>query len=359
MSGNRLSLSALSDPSTPLAPPSRPGDGLVERKTAGSALGVEHLFLGADKRSSGHLIGGSLAGLGEPKHVLGVVFRSDRRSSTAAPPDRGALLLTRRERVFVAGSLALFAFIFTARLTVGAGTIDLSHYFYLPIALLAVATGPLWGALAGMGANGLYAMALTLTQGSPGYELGSTIALLRFCTFVGIGIAAGSLAHRNRELLERLQREANHDHLTGLLNLRGFEAALARRRQLGRPFALLLGDVDSLKEINDRDGHAEGNEALQRTASALTTSLREEDDIARLGGDEFALLTTLKHLEAAALAEILEKRLASKGLAISFGWAIYPDEGEREHLFELADKRLYEQKSIRKKRDALTLITAG
>ncbi len=285
--------------------------------------------------------------------------RLDRRSPTSVPPNRGVATATRRERAFFAASLALFALIFVALLTLGTHTVDLSHYFYLPVALLAVATGPLWGALAGMGANGLYAIALTLTQGSPGYELDSTTALLRFCTFVGIGIAVGSVATRNRELLERLQREASHDHLTGLLNLRGFDAAFARRRELGVPCALLLGDVDGFKEINDRDGHAQGDEALRRVASVLATSLREEDDVARLGGDEFALLVRLKDTEAGQLAEMLEKRLAAKGLAMSFGWATYPSEGERETLFQLADRRLYERKAVRKRRDAFVLIAGG
>jgi diguanylate cyclase (GGDEF)-like protein/PAS domain S-box-containing protein len=119
-----------------------------------------------------------------------------------------------------------------------------------------------------------------------------------------------------RHLLEqRLRHEADHDPLTGALNRRRFEdeltAQIERCRFRGESAALLMLDVDGLKQINDEHGHAAGDEALLRTAAALRGRLREPDVVGRLGGDEFAVLISgiaaqdADHL-AGELAELVE-----------------------------------------------------
>jgi diguanylate cyclase (GGDEF)-like protein len=91
-----------------------------------------------------------------------------------------------------------------------------------------------------------------------------------------------------------LQHLALYDTLTGVSNrvLFGdrFETALARARRRGSPLAVMVIDLDLFKEVNDRFGHAAGDEVLQAVANRMHATLRSGDTLARLGGDEFAVL---------------------------------------------------------------------
>ena len=89
---------------------------------------------------------------------------------------------------------------------------------------------------------------------------------------------------------------ATTDHLTLISNRRGFEV-LARHavqfcRRLQLPVTLLSFDLNKFKEINDRHGHAAGDQALKTFARGLLAVFRDSDVIGRLGGDEFAVLMT-------------------------------------------------------------------
>lgn len=100
-----------------------------------------------------------------------------------------------------------------------------------------------------------------------------------------------------------LERLAQSDPLTGLLNRRGFESqlqfalALARRSQ--RPLSILSVDIDLFKSINDRHGHDMGDAVLRHVAQLLGTRLRESDVLARMGGEEFMVLLPDTSREAA------------------------------------------------------------
>jgi diguanylate cyclase (GGDEF)-like protein len=160
--------------------------------------------------------------------------------------------------------------------------------------------------------------------------------------------------------------EANltyQDELTGLYNRRGFlrharaqldAAALARR-----PMLLIFVDLDGLKEINDRLGHAAGDRALVDTGAVLKSTFRERDVVARLGGDEFVVLVT----DSSAVRESdLLARLAHRlqglnerpgrefDLAFSTGVSAFdptsPD--PLEELLSEADNRMYLNKRRRK-----------
>ena len=110
---------------------------------------------------------------------------------------------------------------------------------------------------------------------------------------VGYGIIVEDVT-KQRELEERLRQEAVRDPLTGLANYRYLvgvlDGEIEQSKRTGREFALLLLDLDRLKQINDRYGHLTGSEALCRLASVLSSGCRQMDTAARFGGDEFAIV---------------------------------------------------------------------
>jgi diguanylate cyclase (GGDEF)-like protein len=260
----------------------------------------------------------------------------------------------------VGASLLSFAGVFLAFLTAERPGMGIGHFFYLAIALLALAAGPVWGALAGLAAAALYTTGILLNPDLPSTEALTAGAAIRLVTYTGMGVLVGWFAQRNLELVERLRILAERDFLTGLPNTRGFEIAIARRLTEGAPFALLLGDMDGLKAVNDAHGHAEGNEALQRLSALLGSSLRADDELARVGGDEFAVLTALDSgEEASRLAGRLERVAADSGAGITFGWAVFPQDGrEALSLFRAADERLYARKFVRTRDEPMRLRLA-
>ena len=121
---------------------------------------------------------------------------------------------------------------------------------------------------------------------------------------------------RNRDLLEQLERLSREDSLTGLANRRSWDETLAREFERSRrqdtSLAVLLCDLDRLKEINDRFGHATGDRVLKAAADVLLERVRAGDLAARLGGDEFAVLCPDTDIAAAsALGEDLRTRLSA------------------------------------------------
>jgi diguanylate cyclase (GGDEF)-like protein len=116
----------------------------------------------------------------------------------------------------------------------------------------------------------------------------------------GVGIAVAALlgalifVWSRNERMERLEREAGEDALTGLKNRRRFEeevkSAMARRRRDRGTGALLMIDLDHFKEVNDTHGHPAGDRLIEEVAEVLRHRARAGDIVARLGGDEFAVV---------------------------------------------------------------------
>lgn len=161
-----------------------------------------------------------------------------------------------------------------------------------------------------------------------------------------------TLEVRTELLSERLLQEqtaANRDWLTGALSRRGIQAELERitRAEPERRVALGLVDLDHLKIVNDRDGHAAGDQVLQLVATGLSI---DGAIVGRYGGDEYlVLLPDASEAEVLAYLSIVDWRLgnlASRGgistPGISSGFALYPEEATvPERLIELADQRMY------------------
>src|SRR5262249_53743762 len=140
--------------------------------------------------------------------------------------------------------------------------------------------------------------------------------------------------------LGELRFLADHDPLTRLLNRRAFvdrlEGEVARAVRYRRSFGLVIADLDNFKQLNDRYGHASGDEALVAFANVLTESLRKPDDAFRIGGDEFAVLvaeaTEEDTRQVVARVEALLEKLSAGGeewagkLSASFGCAACPED---------------------------------
>ena len=165
-----------------------------------------------------------------------------------------------------------------------------------------------------------------------------------------------ALKERVDRIADQLARAASTDDLSGLLNRRGFNERLGeelrRATRSKQGLALVVGDLDRFKEINDRFGHPAGDEALRRVGAMLRGCARESDTVARLGGEEFALV--LPYTEppgALAMAErirtVIRDDFAAEGLTISFGIAAYPEDGDsQDMLMRAADNALYTAKSL-------------
>jgi two-component system cell cycle response regulator len=159
-----------------------------------------------------------------------------------------------------------------------------------------------------------------------------------------------------KQYLDSCQEAAFTDHLTGLANRRRFERQLerevARTERYGRPFCLLLMDIDNFKDVNDTHGHDAGDEALRRVANVIQSGTRGIDTGARIGGDEFAVIlpeTDLVH--GLEVAERLRAAIAALDfnpaghITASLGAAELPTCARTgEELRTAADAALYEAK---------------
>lgn len=164
----------------------------------------------------------------------------------------------------------------------------------------------------------------------------------------------------------KLQFQATHDMLTGLMNhaqiLAVIQNELDRAIREGKPFGFVLFDLDYFKEVNDRFGHLAGDEVLRAVAARVLRSVRSYDAVGRYGGEEFlAVLPGCSVEDCAASAERLRHSIESQPVAhgdlqisitASFGVAVcdpQSDTGYRE-MIARADKALYRAKRNGKNR---------
>ncbi len=224
--------------------------------------------------------------------------------------------------------------------------LGIGHFYYVPIALVAFASGPVRGGLAGVFAAVLYNVGIVINPAIPS-TLEREQTVIRLITFVALGALIGVFVRRNRSLVHALSQLADRDSITGLPNTRVFQAAIEARLAASGGFGLLVGDIDELRTVN-KSGRERGDDALRRLADRLIAARRDGDEVARVGGDEFAVLADLDSVDARSLAISMEKHLRLAGEAVTFGWATYPQDGTNAlALYRAADERLYARKVAR------------
>jgi diguanylate cyclase (GGDEF)-like protein/putative nucleotidyltransferase with HDIG domain len=167
-----------------------------------------------------------------------------------------------------------------------------------------------------------------------------------------------SLSLQNALHFRRAETDAETDYLTNLPNARRLfiqlEMELEKCRNTGDCLAVVVCDLNSFKEVNDRRGHLAGDVLLTSISAAFRKSCPQLDTVARMGGDEFVfLIPHLKQEDAADRLESIAKTVTGACLAASLdvrvsaslGASFYPADGDTaEELLALADRRMYQDK---------------
>ncbi len=181
-------------------------------------------------------------------------------------------------------------------------------------------------------------------------------AALFFCVPVAVGALLVALRVDARQ--QGLRLISQQDALTGLGNRRLLQDRLnyeiSRHRRHSRRFTVLALDLDGFKQVNDRFGHAAGDEILREVARALEKAVRDQDTVVRMGGDEFCVLAPeIGWEDAERLAARLEQAVETAVggldmLGVSVGFAVFPDEGwTPDHLLARADEAGMQEKRAR------------
>ena len=162
-----------------------------------------------------------------------------------------------------------------------------------------------------------------------------------------------------RSRLDNAERLASTDSLTGVLNRREGERRLSEFIESGKPFCLIIFDLDRFKGINDRYGHKSGDQVLKSFARRLCEEVRPDDPVCRWGGDEFLVIMGSPLRDVMRRAYQIGERLRGRysitpegreimvPISASLGVAEYVPGESCEQLFERADGVLFKQKRVR------------
>jgi diguanylate cyclase (GGDEF)-like protein len=188
------------------------------------------------------------------------------------------------------------------------------------------------------------------------FDFGGTREILDSLVTVLLGLVILHMIRREQRITRRhvedLERLSLTDPLTGLGNRRAFERdldlAIHRAQRTGEPIALLYLDVNGLKKVNDRYGHAAGDETLRALAAVMRSQSRIGLDWGyRVGGDEFVMVLSAAPRGAQSLADRLAhafKERSPHGSGVSTGLVIWNGEQRLADLLREADTRMYRHK---------------
>jgi diguanylate cyclase (GGDEF)-like protein len=208
---------------------------------------------------------------------------------------------------------------------------------------------------------------LVLASTTPGLDVFSLAyasqAVGQLAPFLLVAYLTTTLSADITEARERIENLAQTDALTGLYNVRMFNEVWQRAHTSGERergvYALLMIDMDKLKDINDSFGHEAGNSAITLVAQCLQRSIRTTDYAARFGGDEFAVLlpgaspeiaeAVVKRVRHNVFKTTLDLRSRMIRCSVSIGVVNYPKDGrDMRELLSIADRKMYRDKELRR-----------
>jgi len=208
---------------------------------------------------------------------------------------------------------------------------------------------------------------LLLAAATPGLDVISLVyasqAVGQLAPFLLVAYLTTTLSADITEARERIENLAQTDALTGLYNLRMFNEVWQREHSSAERdrgvYALLMIDMDKLKEINDAFGHEAGNSAITLVAQCLQRSIRNTDYAARFGGDEFTVLlpgaspevaeAVIKRVRHNVYKTTLDLRSRMIRCSVSIGVVNYPKDGrDMRELLSIADRKMYRDKELRR-----------
>lgn len=191
-------------------------------------------------------------------------------------------------------------------------------------------------------------------------EQGAMPPLWEALVVVGLSIAVmHSVRRRLGHERDVMEHAALSDPLTGLANRRMLmsmaDYEIARHQRADARFVVVMLDLDGFKQVNDRYGHAAGDELLRDVAQELTQVLRTQDTVARLGGDEFCVIApetdNPRALAGKVTNAVARVTNGHESLTGSVGLSVFPDDGVGiEKLIKVADERLLAAKRRRYER---------
>jgi diguanylate cyclase (GGDEF)-like protein len=254
-----------------------------------------------------------------------------------------------REIFFFAWSLIDLFLITGGSVLDGGAASPLTLIFFIPVVFAAMSY-PLRSVLAVGGFSIAMYLATALTSAALPARDDLFFAAMLACT---CAMSAWQARNHERQREELLQ-VSRADPLTGCLNRRGFEeravAEIAAAARSAREGAVLVLDVDHFKLVNDRQGHAAGDDLLRWVVQTIQRTVRPADAVGRLGGDEFGVLfADTAPADALEIAARISEALARRAPA-SIGVASFPGDGvELEQLIRHADMRLYDSRGGRER----------
>jgi diguanylate cyclase (GGDEF)-like protein len=246
----------------------------------------------------------------------------------------------------------------------GKSASPLLNLYLLPIILSALTLGRLVTLLQVVVVAAFH---LLLAAATPGLDVLSLVyasqAVGQLAPFLLVAYLTTTLSADITEARERIENLAQNDALTGLYNLRMFNEVWQRAHAAAEGdrgvYALLMIDMDKLKDINDAFGHDAGNSAITLVAQCLQRSIRNTDYAARFGGDEFAVLlpgaspdiaeAVVKRVRHNVFKTTLDLRSRMIRCSVSIGVVNYPRDGrDMRELLSMADRNMYRDKELRR-----------
>jgi diguanylate cyclase (GGDEF)-like protein len=262
------------------------------------------------------------------------------------------------------GIVALVLCVTLLCLATGAARSALVTLYVIPLAVVALAFGRWW--LVALLAVGIAVLTAFLGALTPGLIVRSAdfpiLVFNRLVPGLATALILATLIEQMRSAVQRISDLAATDPLTGLLNLRSFEEVLQQEHRkaerFGRPYTLVVIDVDNMAYLNEKLGHEAGSQVLVSVAAAITRSVRASDVAARLGGDDFVvLLTEADDATGGAIAQRMRHNIYAGTISVanrliranaSVGMATFPqDHLYPKELMILADQRMKQDRELR------------